>query len=197
MRAPARLAAVRGREAQAAAAAERLALPRRLDLGTEAGERVPEDVARTNERGLQERARGGSGARSRRRGRAALGRGGGLRFAASRRRKSGPVLALNGDELLDLDYTALVAQHLESGAAATIVVAQVRSPFGVVDRRDDGRSPAFARPDARRTGSTRACTSLARRRSRDYLSAATTSSPPSPSSPPRANCAPTGTPASG
>jgi len=72
-----------------------------------------------------------------------LGRGGGLRFAASHRRESGPVLALNGDELLDLDYTALVAQHSESGAAATIVVAQVRSPFGVVDLRDDGSVTGF------------------------------------------------------
>src|ERR1035437_10215115 len=36
-----------------------------------------------------------------------LGRGGGLRLAASQRRDEGPVLALNGDELLDVDFTAL------------------------------------------------------------------------------------------
>ena len=35
-----------------------------------------------------------------------LGRGGGLRFAASHRRESGPVLALNGDELLDVDFAS-------------------------------------------------------------------------------------------
>jgi NDP-sugar pyrophosphorylase family protein len=72
-----------------------------------------------------------------------LGRGGGLRFAASHRRESGPVLALNGDELLDLDYASIVAEHNASGAAATIVVAQVRSPFGVVDLHDDGSVTGF------------------------------------------------------
>jgi len=72
-----------------------------------------------------------------------LGRGGGLRFAASHRREQGPVLALNGDELLDVDYGRLLAEHGESGAAATIVVAQVRSPFGVVDLEDDGTVTGF------------------------------------------------------
>jgi NDP-sugar pyrophosphorylase family protein len=72
-----------------------------------------------------------------------LGRGGGLRFAASRRRESGPVLALNGDELLDLDYGALLDEHGRSGCAATVVVAQVRSPFGVVELEDDGRITGF------------------------------------------------------
>ena len=36
-----------------------------------------------------------------------LGRGGGLRLAASHRREEGTVLALNGDELLDVDFRAL------------------------------------------------------------------------------------------
>jgi len=72
-----------------------------------------------------------------------LGRGGGLRFAASRRHEDGPVLALNGDELLDLDYEGLVAEHRQSGAAATVVVAQVRSPFGVVDLEPDGTITGF------------------------------------------------------
>jgi NDP-sugar pyrophosphorylase family protein len=72
-----------------------------------------------------------------------LGRGGGLRLAASRRREEGPVLALNGDELLDVDFLALVAEHEESGAAATLVVAQVRSPFGVVDVEDGGTITGF------------------------------------------------------
>ena len=53
------------------------------------------------------------------------------------------MLALNGDELLDLDYAGLVAEHSESGAAATIVVAQVRSPFGVVDLEEDGSVTGF------------------------------------------------------
>jgi NDP-sugar pyrophosphorylase family protein len=66
-----------------------------------------------------------------------LGRGGGLRFAARARRESGDVYALNGDELLDVDFAALLNAHRASGAAATITVAQVRSPFGVVELDDD------------------------------------------------------------
>jgi NDP-sugar pyrophosphorylase family protein len=62
-----------------------------------------------------------------------LGRGGGLRFAAQHRLERGPVYALNGDELLDVDLGALLERHESSGAAATVVVAQVRSPFGVVE----------------------------------------------------------------
>jgi NDP-sugar pyrophosphorylase family protein len=72
-----------------------------------------------------------------------LGRGGGLRLAASRRREEGTVLALNGDELLDVEFGALLADHQRAGAAATIVVAQVRSPFGVVDLEADGRVTGF------------------------------------------------------
>jgi NDP-sugar pyrophosphorylase family protein len=72
-----------------------------------------------------------------------LGRGGGLRLAASRRQESGPVLALNGDELLDVDFASLLDEHARSNAAATIVVSQVRSPFGVVDLEEDGRVTGF------------------------------------------------------
>jgi NDP-sugar pyrophosphorylase family protein len=72
-----------------------------------------------------------------------LGRGGGLRLAASRRQEQGPVLALNGDELLDVDFAALLAEHEAGGAAATLVVAQVRSPFGVVEVEDDGAIVGF------------------------------------------------------
>ena len=72
-----------------------------------------------------------------------LGRGGGLRLAASRRSEPGPVLALNGDELLDVDFSALLADHERSGAAATIVVAQVHSPFGVVELEEDGTVTGF------------------------------------------------------
>ena len=66
-----------------------------------------------------------------------LGRGGGLRFAARARRDSGNVYALNGDELLDIDFHSLLAAHEASSAAATITVAQVRSPFGVVELDGD------------------------------------------------------------
>jgi NDP-sugar pyrophosphorylase family protein len=61
-----------------------------------------------------------------------LGRGGGLRFAACFRKQSGAVYALNGDELIDADFAALMARHEQAGAAATIVVTPLRSAFGVV-----------------------------------------------------------------
>jgi NDP-sugar pyrophosphorylase family protein len=62
-----------------------------------------------------------------------LGRGGGLRFAAAARASAGDVFALNGDELLELDFAALLARHQETKAAATITVAQPPSPFAVVE----------------------------------------------------------------
>ena len=72
-----------------------------------------------------------------------LGRGGGFRLAATMRQETGTVLALNGDELLDVDFAALLAEHEQNNAAATIVVAQVRSPFGVVQLEGDGRVTGF------------------------------------------------------
>jgi NDP-sugar pyrophosphorylase family protein len=50
---------------------------------------------------------------------------------------------MNGDELLDIDFPALLAEHDASAAAATIVCAQVRSPFGVVDLQEDGTVSGF------------------------------------------------------
>jgi NDP-sugar pyrophosphorylase family protein len=66
-----------------------------------------------------------------------LGRGGGLRFAAQARRQEGPAFAMNGDELLDVDLTALLARHREREPAATLTLAPLRSQFGVVDLDDD------------------------------------------------------------
>jgi NDP-sugar pyrophosphorylase family protein len=66
-----------------------------------------------------------------------LGRGGGIKFAARLRREEGDVFALNGDELVAVDFRALHAQHRETGAAATIAVARPASPFGVVELGDD------------------------------------------------------------
>jgi len=65
-----------------------------------------------------------------------LGRGGGLRLAAEARRESGPVYALNGDELFDADLAALLAAHEEREPAASIVVCPLRSPFGIVELGD-------------------------------------------------------------
>jgi NDP-sugar pyrophosphorylase family protein len=62
-----------------------------------------------------------------------LGRGGGLRLAAQARQTEGPVYALNGDELFDLELADLFDAHSRRGGAATITVAPLRSPFGVLD----------------------------------------------------------------
>jgi len=66
-----------------------------------------------------------------------LGRGGGIRLAAAARRETGDVYALNGDELVDVDLERLLRLQASSGAAATITVVPLRSPFGVVELDDD------------------------------------------------------------
>jgi NDP-sugar pyrophosphorylase family protein len=65
-----------------------------------------------------------------------LGRGGGIKFAARLRKETGDVFALNGDELVAVDFDALRARHADAGGAATVAVAQPKSPFGVVDLGD-------------------------------------------------------------
>jgi NDP-sugar pyrophosphorylase family protein len=72
-----------------------------------------------------------------------LGRGGGLRFAAGLREETGPVYALNGDELFDLDLRTLLARHLEASPAATITVCPLTSPFGVVELGPDDLVTGF------------------------------------------------------
>jgi NDP-sugar pyrophosphorylase family protein len=66
-----------------------------------------------------------------------LGRGGGIKFAARERRERGDLYAMNGDELVDVDFGALRSRHEETGGAATVTVARPKSPFGVVDLGDD------------------------------------------------------------
>jgi NDP-sugar pyrophosphorylase family protein len=73
-----------------------------------------------------------------------LGRGGGIKFAARERSESGDVFALNGDELVDVDFDALVSRHRLTGAAATITVARPKSQFGMVDLRDDDVVQGFS-----------------------------------------------------
>jgi NDP-sugar pyrophosphorylase family protein len=72
-----------------------------------------------------------------------LGRGGGLRLAAQQRRETGPVYALNGDELFDIDLSDLLARHVEKRHAATITVAPLRSHLGVVDLGPDDTVVGF------------------------------------------------------
>ena len=66
-----------------------------------------------------------------------LGRGGGIRYAAALRDETGEVLAMNGDELVDVDFAALLERHRSTGAAATVTVAQPPSQFGQVDLTED------------------------------------------------------------
>jgi NDP-sugar pyrophosphorylase family protein len=73
-----------------------------------------------------------------------LGRGGGIRFAAKELKERGAVFAMNGDELLDVDLDRLYAAHVASGAAATVTVAPLVSPFGLVELRDDGFVSGFS-----------------------------------------------------
>src|ERR671923_528173 len=44
-----------------------------------------------------------------------LGRGGGIRHAAAARREQGDLFVLNGDELVDLDLSALLQHHRAGG----------------------------------------------------------------------------------
>jgi NDP-sugar pyrophosphorylase family protein len=66
-----------------------------------------------------------------------LGRGGGIKFAARERQETGDVFALNGDELVDVDFVGLWDAHRSGSALATITVAQPKSQFGLVDVGDD------------------------------------------------------------
>jgi len=77
-----------------------------------------------------------------------LGRGGGIRFAARERREHGDVFALNGDELVAVDFAALLARHRAAGGLATIAVAQPKSQFGLVEV-DEGDVVRGFREDAR------------------------------------------------
>jgi NDP-sugar pyrophosphorylase family protein len=72
-----------------------------------------------------------------------LGRGGGLRLAAQARLTEGPVYALNGDELFHLELADLFDAHRRRGCAATITVAPLQSPLGVVDVDEDDVVHAF------------------------------------------------------
>jgi len=78
-----------------------------------------------------------------------LGRGGGIRFAAKQLEERGAIFAMNGDELLDVDLGRLYAAHVASGAAATVTVAPLVSPFGLVVLRDDGFVSGFSEESPR------------------------------------------------
>ncbi len=77
-----------------------------------------------------------------------LGRGGGIKLAAGSRNEGGDVYALNGDELVAVDFAALLERHRSAGGLATITVAQPKSQFGLVEVDDADVVHGF-REDAR------------------------------------------------
>jgi NDP-sugar pyrophosphorylase family protein len=67
-----------------------------------------------------------------------LGRGGGLRLAASFA-KSEPVLALNGDSIVRVDVRRLLRFHVARGQVATVVVTPMPPVTRVVEVDEEGR----------------------------------------------------------
>lgn len=53
------------------------------------------------------------------------------------------VIACNADILTDQSLTDMLALHRERGAVATLMLAPLRSPYGIVDVDDDGRIQSF------------------------------------------------------
>jgi mannose-1-phosphate guanylyltransferase len=59
--------------------------------------------------------------------------GEGFRLAISRFVNDEDFLAMNGDEITNLDIERLEATHLEKKSVATIAVSPMRSPFGILE----------------------------------------------------------------
>ena len=63
--------------------------------------------------------------------------GEGFRLAISRFVKDDDFLAMNGDEVTSLDLERLEAFHLKNKPVATVSVAPMRSPFGILELEGD------------------------------------------------------------
>lgn len=73
-----------------------------------------------------------------------LGRGGALRYAATRlSRQDSPYLALNGDVLTWFSLAELTAHHRARGGLATLALARFRTSWGIVDVDDRDRIEGF------------------------------------------------------
>ena len=65
-----------------------------------------------------------------------LGRGGAIKLAYRQVPKSEPfVIAANGDNVNTQPLTPMVRQHQRTGATATLLLTQLRSPYGIVQQR--------------------------------------------------------------
>jgi mannose-1-phosphate guanylyltransferase len=73
-----------------------------------------------------------------------LGTAGAYKFAQDLLRE--PTVVFNGDIVTDLDLRAVIRQHDERKAAATVVLAPVENPsvYGVVETEADGRVKSFS-----------------------------------------------------
>lgn len=73
-----------------------------------------------------------------------LGRGGALK-QGWRCVPEGEALAIacNGDILTDQPLEEMIALHRKKAAVATVMLAPLKSPFGIVDVADDGRIESF------------------------------------------------------
>lgn len=73
-----------------------------------------------------------------------MGTAGAYKFAADILRE--PTVVFNGDIVTDLDLRAVIREHDERKAVATVVLAPVENPsvYGVVETEPDGRVKSFA-----------------------------------------------------
>jgi NDP-sugar pyrophosphorylase family protein len=72
-----------------------------------------------------------------------LGRGGGLRYAMSGFETRDPIVGMNGDNITNLDLGAMISQHREKTATATVALAALQSPYGLAELEDDGFISGF------------------------------------------------------
>jgi len=63
--------------------------------------------------------------------------GEGFRLAIERHVDDENFVAMNGDELTNLNLDKLIESHIESGAVATMAISPMKSPFGIVELYGD------------------------------------------------------------
>lgn len=65
------------------------------------------------------------------------GTGEGFRLAIERHVRDKTFIAMNGDELTDIQISQFANFHIQNGGLATIAVSALRSPFGIVEMSGD------------------------------------------------------------
>jgi NDP-sugar pyrophosphorylase family protein len=72
-----------------------------------------------------------------------LGRGGALRRAMENMAPTEPVLAMNGDSLTNINLGELCNFHNKNNPQATLVAVPLRSPYGIIDVKDESIVAGF------------------------------------------------------